>query len=80
MLNTAFIERFNGTIRERLANLTRKSRHAAARVQTIQAGMYLVGCTYNFCFAHHELSRSNIWVPLYSCNGGWTHRPYLERL
>ena len=28
VLNTAFIERLNGTIRERLASLTRKSRHA----------------------------------------------------
>jgi len=30
MLNTAFIERFNGTMRERLASLTRKCRHATA--------------------------------------------------
>ncbi|MHB8595562.1 MAG: hypothetical protein ACYDER_01990 [Ktedonobacteraceae bacterium] len=21
-------------------------------------GMYLPGCTYNFCFAHHELSKA----------------------
>ena len=33
VLNTAFIERLNGTIRERLASLTRKSRHAASRMQ-----------------------------------------------
>lgn len=57
VLNTAFLERFNGTFRERLANLTRKSRHAAARLQTLQAGMYLLGCTYNFCLAHQELSK-----------------------
>ncbi|HEY6408872.1 MAG TPA: hypothetical protein VIY29_15530, partial [Ktedonobacteraceae bacterium] len=57
-LNTAFIERFNGTMRERLACLTRKCRHAAHRLQTIEAGMYLIGCTYNFCFPHHELSTS----------------------
>ncbi len=55
-LNTSFIERFNGTMRERLACLTRKCRHAAHRLQTLEAGMYLIGCTYNFCFAHHELS------------------------
>jgi len=55
-LNTSFIERFNGTMRERLACLTRKCRHAAHRLETIEAGMYLIGCTYNFCFAHHELS------------------------
>lgn len=56
-LNTAFIERFNGTMRERLASLTRRCRHAARQVSTLEAGMWLVGCTYNFCWPHHELSR-----------------------
>ncbi|TMD67049.1 MAG: hypothetical protein E6I97_23450 [Chloroflexi bacterium] len=55
--NTAFIERLNGTFRERLASLTRKCRHAAARMETLEAGMYLIGCTYNFCFPHQELSK-----------------------
>jgi len=57
-LNTAFIERLNGTLRERLASLTRKCRHAARRVEALETGMYLIGCTYNFCFAHHELSKA----------------------
>src|SRR6202158_3273776 len=35
VLNTAFIERLNGTFRERLASLTRKSRHAASRPQAL---------------------------------------------
>jgi len=56
-LNTAFIERLNGTMRERLATLSRKCRHAARRVEALETGMYLIGCTYNFCFAHHELSK-----------------------
>ena len=56
MLNTAFIERFNATMRERLAVLTRKCRHAAHRLHALHTGMYLIGCTYNFCFVHHELS------------------------
>lgn len=34
--NTAFIERLNGTFRERLASLTRKCRHAEARVETLE--------------------------------------------
>lgn len=55
--NTAFIERLNGTFRERLASLTRKCRHAAVRMETLEAGMYLIGCTYNFCFPHQELSK-----------------------
>jgi transposase-like protein/IS1 family transposase len=58
LLNTAFIERFNGTMRERLATLTRKCRHAAQRLEALETGMYLIGCTYNWCFAHHELSNA----------------------
>jgi len=61
VLNTAFIERLNGTIRERLASMTRKSRHAASRLQALHTGMYLIGCTYNFCFAHQELSKATHW-------------------
>jgi transposase-like protein/IS1 family transposase len=57
-LNTSFIERFNGTMRERLASLTRKCRHAAHRLETLETGMYLIGCTYNFCLPHQELSKS----------------------
>jgi transposase-like protein/IS1 family transposase len=63
--NTAFIERLNGTIRERLAVLTRKCRHAARRLRALETGMYLVGCTYNFCFPHHELSKTKHFG--YSC-------------
>lgn len=62
--NTACIERLNGTFRERLAPLTRKCRHAAARMETLEGGMYLVGCTYNFCFPHQELRKKS---PLYRC-------------
>lgn len=57
-LNTAFIERLNGTMRERLAALTRKCRHAARRLGALSHGMYLIGCTYNFCWPHHELSKA----------------------
>src|SRR5213080_698689 len=58
ILNTAFIERLNGTFRQRLASLTRRSRHAAHRLFALETGMYLIGCTYNFCFPHHELSKT----------------------
>jgi transposase-like protein/IS1 family transposase len=54
--NTSLIERFNATMRERLASLTRKCRHAVHRLETLETGMYLIGCTYNFCWWHHELS------------------------
>jgi transposase-like protein len=57
VLNTAFIERFNATLRERLATLTRRCRHASHRLEMVQAGMWLVGTTYNWCLPHRELSR-----------------------
>ncbi len=57
VLNTVFIERFNGTMRDRLASLTRKCRYAATRLTALESGMWLLGCTYNLCWPHHELSR-----------------------
>src|SRR6266576_1930673 len=57
-LNTSFIERFNGTIRERFAPLTRKCRYAASKITTVHTGIYLIGCVYNFCSPHYELSKS----------------------
>src|SRR5256885_12096683 len=56
--NTSLIERFNGTMRERLASLTRKCCHAAHRLETLETGMYLIGCTYNFCVPHQQLSQA----------------------
>lgn len=42
------------------ASLTRKCRHAAVRVATLEMGMYLIRCTYNFCIPHQELSKKRI--------------------
>jgi IS1 family transposase len=57
-LNTSCIERFNGTIRERFAPFTRRCRYLAAKVETVHAGIYLIGSVYNFCSSHDELSKS----------------------
>jgi IS1 family transposase len=57
-INTAYIERLNGTVRERLASLTRKCRHASARLEAFQWGMYLIGCTYNLCWVHQQLGQT----------------------
>jgi transposase-like protein len=62
VLNTAFIERLNGTMRERLASLSRKCRHSASRLRALHTGMYLLGCTYNFCVVHQELSKAKHWA------------------
>lgn len=54
-INTAFIERFNATFRQRLAFLARRTRALARRLQTVESGMYLLGCVYNFCTCHQSL-------------------------
>ena len=56
MINSAFIERFNATVRQRLACLSRRSRAPAKRKQTLVSGMYLMGCVYNFCSYHRSLA------------------------
>jgi transposase-like protein/IS1 family transposase len=56
VLNTAYIERFNGTMRSRIAALARRTRALARLPQTLSAGMYLAGCVYNFCSEHRSLA------------------------
>jgi transposase-like protein len=55
VINTAFIERLNATFRQRISALTRRTRNLAQQAETLIAGMYLVGCFYNFCDFHHSL-------------------------
>ena len=55
MINTAFIERLNATFRQRISSLTRRTRTLAQQAETLVAGMYIVGCFYNFCDFHHSL-------------------------
>jgi len=57
-INTAFIERLNATFRQRLNVLTRRTRTLARKPQTLHAGMYVVGCLYNFCTYHQSLQIS----------------------
>ena len=56
VLNTASIERLNGTFRSRLAMLGRRTRRAVRRLSTVAKGMYLVGTLYNFCTLHESLT------------------------
>ena len=55
VINTAYIERFNATMRQRLHWLSRRSRSLALQTQTLHAGMFIVGCLYNFCDYHDSL-------------------------
>lgn len=60
-INTAYIERLNGTFRQRLGCLARRSRQAALQAATLTAGMWLVGTIYNFCTPHKSL-RQVLWL------------------
>ena len=57
VINTAYIERLNATFRAHLAPLVRRTRAAARQAATIEAGMWLVGTCYNFCWPQDSLRR-----------------------
>jgi transposase-like protein len=54
-INTADIARLNATFRASLAPLVRRGRALAHTEAGLSAGMWLVGCTYNFCGLHESL-------------------------
>jgi hypothetical protein len=54
-INTSYIERINATFRSRLASLVRRGRGLAHKVETLDLGVYLVGCVYNLCTEHRSL-------------------------
>jgi transposase-like protein len=54
-IHTAYIERLNATFRSALAPLVRRGRAIAHKLETLTAGMYLVGCAYNLCWVHDSL-------------------------
>ena len=59
VINTAYIERLNATFRQRLACLARRTRYVVQEQAPLTAGMYVVGCFYNFCDAHESL---RLWI------------------
>lgn len=54
-INTAYIERLNATFRSSLACLVRRGRAIAHTERMLNAGMWLVGSCYNFCWYHDSL-------------------------
>jgi transposase-like protein len=76
-INTSYIERLNATFRACLAALTRRGRALAHAEETLEKGMYLVGCVYNFCQPHRSLRvqqpRGKKWQPRTpAMAAGWT--------
>jgi hypothetical protein len=54
-IQTASIERLHATFRSALAALVRRGRAIAHTAAALTAGMWLVGCGYNFCGLHQSL-------------------------
>ena len=54
-INTAFIERLNGTFRSCLGSLARRTRALGRKAERLAAGAFLVGTVYNFCTEHESL-------------------------
>ena len=80
-IQTAYIERLNGTFRARLASLARRTRGLGRTVARLEAGMWLVGTVYNFCTPHRSLTCGQtpamaaagaLWAGATMC-GAWTN-------
>jgi transposase-like protein len=55
LINTAYIERLNGTFRARLPSLARRTRNLARTTERLIAEMFWSGVVYNFCTIHSSL-------------------------
>ena len=56
-IQTAYIERLNGTFRARLTALARRTRAGGRTVARLERGMWLIGTFDNFCTPHGSLTR-----------------------
>lgn len=63
-VNTAFVERLNGTLRTWLPALTRRSRHAGNDRERLEHQFFLMVTAYNFVRPHRSLriQREGKWV------------------
>jgi hypothetical protein len=71
-INTAYIERLNATFRASLAPSVHRGRALAHTEAVLAAGMWLVGCAYNFCWLHESL---RVAAPAGACWKGQEHTP-----
>jgi len=81
-INTAYIERLNATLRERLAPLVRRRRTPAQGTALVASGLSLLRLAYNYCWTHESLRLRAIgtghrWVERTpALAAGLTDRPY----
>lgn len=79
VINTAYIERLNATFRGRLALATRRTRHPARQIETVNRAVYLVGCLYNFCDLHRSLGYRTPAMVAQLTDHQWTVKEFLFR-
>ena len=60
MINTAYIERLNATLRARMPSLVRRTRNLARTTERLRAEMFWVGVVYNFCTVHTSLGAAPV--------------------
>lgn len=56
VINTAYVERLNATLRTWMPALTRRSRTPARNVALLEARLFWTGVVYNFCHVHASLA------------------------
>lgn len=74
-INTAFIERFNATLRAVIPALVRRTRGLARKLATLEASMFVAGCMYNFCWIHQSLNKQTPAMAAGIANQPWSVRP-----
>lgn len=55
VVNTAYVERLNATLRAWLPALVRRTRTPARQAEHLEAAMFWTGCVYHFCHVHRTL-------------------------
>jgi len=56
VINTAYVERLNATLRTWMPALTRRSRTPARDIALLEARLFWTGVVYNFCHVHASLA------------------------
>jgi hypothetical protein len=77
-INTAHIERLNGTIRTRQARLTRRTRNGSRRADSLQWSLWLWRDLYNWTRVHGSLHGRTPAVALGLTSDVWTVERYAE--
>jgi hypothetical protein len=76
-INTAHVERFNGTARGRLARLARKTRDVSRRGTPMRAALALCRDIYNWVHPHGALDGATPAMAMGLATEVWTRRQYV---